>query len=86
MTRDLMHTLTLAAAALLSLAGGRTQVPRRAQPAPLFARTERGRVMCDHHWLDDPDGLLCVRTDEHTTGHVYESTTWRPSESASEDY
>jgi hypothetical protein len=27
--------------------------------------------MCDHRFLDDADGLLCVRADEHDNGHVY---------------
>lgn len=31
--------------------------------------------MCEHHWLDDPNGLKCVRTDPHEVGHVYESTS-----------
>lgn len=31
--------------------------------------------MCDRHLLDDPDGLLCDRTDPHTTGHTYRSTS-----------
>lgn len=31
--------------------------------------------MCDHRFLDDPNGLPCTRTDPHQVGHTYESTT-----------
>lgn len=31
--------------------------------------------MCEHRFLDDPDGLLCTRLDAHTVGHTYASST-----------
>lgn len=27
--------------------------------------------MCDHRFLDDPDGLVCTREDPHDVGHTY---------------
>lgn len=27
--------------------------------------------MCEHRMWDEPDGLLCNRTDPHLTGHIY---------------
>lgn len=27
--------------------------------------------MCEHRYLDDPDGLPCTRTDPHHNGHTY---------------
>lgn len=30
--------------------------------------------MCDHRFLDDPNGLLCNRVDPHAVGHAYTSS------------
>lgn len=30
--------------------------------------------MCEHHLLDDPEGLTCNRTDVHATGHTYQAS------------
>jgi len=30
--------------------------------------------MCEHRFLDDPDGLPCTRKDPHATGHTYTSS------------
>lgn len=31
--------------------------------------------MCDHHIVDDPRGLKCLRQDPHTTGCVYDGSS-----------
>lgn len=30
--------------------------------------------MCDHRYLDDPDGLLCNNPEPHDRGHTYAAT------------
>jgi hypothetical protein len=30
--------------------------------------------MCEHRFLDHPDGLPCTRADVHTTGHTYQAS------------
>lgn len=30
--------------------------------------------MCEHRYLDDPDGLLCTSGDPHVVGHTYAAT------------
>jgi hypothetical protein len=30
--------------------------------------------MCEHRFLDDPDGLLCSRQDPHDAGHTYQAS------------
>lgn len=32
-------------------------------------------MTCTHRYLDNPDGLLCTRTDPHETGHTYAGTS-----------
>ena len=31
--------------------------------------------MCEHRFLDNPDGLLCTRQDVHAVGHTYASSS-----------
>jgi hypothetical protein len=30
-------------------------------------------MTCHSHPFGDPMGLACIRTDRHTTGHIYQS-------------
>lgn len=32
-------------------------------------------MTCAHRLWNEPNGLTCTRTDPHTTGHTYESTS-----------
>lgn len=31
--------------------------------------------MCEHHYEDDPVGMLCNRQDPHTKGHTYATSS-----------
>ncbi len=37
--------------------------------------TQTGKARCDRHPWGAPEGLTCTRTDPHTHGHVYASST-----------